>query len=333
MAQTFMHFTFRSGGLSGSPTHERQWGAGMKTLLNRKQPWMCQAERYSSVTICTKMSKGLLRILLCGMLAIVANAAQAEFTSDLFPLRPLDLASDDSFGRAEAMDDGTNAIVGTPDDDDLGPDSGTARIYTRDAQNKWEANQQVRGSDGFVGDSFGIAVSIRNGVAAVGAPGDDDNGNGSDSVYVFTRNLTTGVWVESAKITPADGAASDAFGGSVQIEGSALFIGATGDDDKGSGSGSVYYYRRDVGTDTWGLVTKMSPSDGAAGDRFGDSLAVHGSLLAIGAPEDDDRGLKSGSIYISYFPHILKCTFSDFNNRNVLILSIVSIVWISPQMV
>ena len=47
------------------------------------------------------------------------------------------------------------------------------------------------------------------------------------------------------------------------------------------------------------------------------------------AEPDSDSSISS----LTYFPHILKCTFSDFNNRNVLILSIVSIVWISPQMV
>ena len=40
------------------------------------------------------------------------------------------------------------------------------------------------------------------------------------------------------------------------------------------------------------------PSDGAAEDRFGYSVAIDGSTVVVGAPFDDDEGVDSGSVYV-----------------------------------
>lgn len=44
--------------------------------------------------------------------------------------------------------------------------------------------------------------------------------------------------------------------------------------------------------------TKLRASDGAAGDRFGWSVAVDGNTAVIGAPFDDDKGADSGAAYV-----------------------------------
>ncbi|MGB0686331.1 MAG: hypothetical protein ACPGQD_09190, partial [Planctomycetota bacterium] len=43
---------------------------------------------------------------------------------------------------------------------------------------------------------------------------------------------------------------------------------------------------------------KFLPADGHAGQEFGRSTALHGGLLAVGSPRDDDRGTDSGSAYL-----------------------------------
>ena len=43
---------------------------------------------------------------------------------------------------------------------------------------------------------------------------------------------------------------------------------------------------------------KLVPDDGACGDWFGSSVAIHGDTLVVGSIFDDDNGNGSGSAYI-----------------------------------
>ncbi|GAB4191734.1 MAG: hypothetical protein Tsb002_20760 [Wenzhouxiangellaceae bacterium] len=43
---------------------------------------------------------------------------------------------------------------------------------------------------------------------------------------------------------------------------------------------------------------KLTASDGAANDFFGDAIALAGDQLLVGAPNDDDNGDESGSVYV-----------------------------------
>ena len=132
----------------------------------------------------------------------------------------------------------------------------------------------------------------------MGARGDDDKGSFSGSAYIFRRDGT--VWTEEAKLTPSDGAARDFFGFSVSLSGDRAIVGARGDDDKGSFSGSAYIFRRD-GT-VWTEEAKLTPSDGAADDFFGFSASIDGDRAIVGAFADDDKGSSSGSAYIYTLP-------------------------------
>jgi len=74
-------------------------------------------------------------------------------------------------------------------------------------------------------------------------------------------------------------------------------VGAHGNDDSGSLSGSAYVYK-DAGAGVWNEDTKLTAFDGATGDRFGFSVAVAGGLVAVGSYADDDKGGASGSVYV-----------------------------------
>lgn len=50
---------------------------------------------------------------------------------------------------------------------------------------------------------------------------------------------------QQAKLTASDGAADDAFGVSVSLDGDTVVVGAWADDDKGATSGSAYVYHLD----------------------------------------------------------------------------------------
>ena len=52
-----------------------------------------------------------------------------------------------------------------------------------------------------------------------------------------------GGWNEVAKLTASDAASIDLFGFSVAISGNAIVVGAQGDNDAGSFTGSAYLYQ------------------------------------------------------------------------------------------
>lgn len=141
--------------------------------------------------------------------------------------------------------------------------------------------------DGASGDTYGHSVGISGNYAVVGAPLDDDRGTSSGAAYILFFDGTT--WAQQKKIVPTDGAAGDLFGESVAIDGDLVIIGAREDDDRGTNSGSAYIFGRNVGgTNNWGLVKKLTDSNGAAYDRFGWSVDIHNGYAAVGAPQDDD---------------------------------------------
>ena len=113
------------------------------------------------------------------------------------------------------------------------------------------------------------------------------------------RTLLSG-FSQVAKLVPSDGAALDNFGLSTAISGDTVVVGARGDDDDVTGvnSGSAYVFVRS-GT-TWTQEAKLTPSDAAAGDAFGVSVAISGDTVVVGAHGDDDDvgGPDSGSVYV-----------------------------------
>ena len=198
-------------------------------------------------------------------------------------LLPDDGAADDLFGVSVAIS-GATAIGGAWGDDDNGPNSGSAYLFDT------TTGQQIAkllADDGAASNLFGVSVAISGTTAIVGAMWDDDNGFSSGSAYLF--DTTSGRQI--AKLLPDDGTAFDLFGRSVAISGTIAIVGAPGDDDNGSASGSAYLFD----TTTGRQVAKLLADDGAAGDNFGISVAISGATAIVGAQYDDDNGIDSGS--------------------------------------
>ena len=134
--------------------------------------------------------------------------------------------------------DGDTVIVGTARDSRYVDDAGSAYIFARNG-NIWSEQGILKASDPICED-FGGPVAVSQDYAIVSCWRSDEHGSDSGSVYVFARNGTT--WIEHQKIVSSDGAANDNFGRPVSLSGNHLVIGASGDDDNGSDSGSAYVY-------------------------------------------------------------------------------------------
>ena len=221
-----------------------------------------------------------------------------------------DGAAGDYFGHSVSID-GDTIVIGAWYDTDQGSHSGSAYVFTRNTAGSltsgWTQRAKLTASNGAAGDHFGISVTIDGDTIAIGAWGRTSY---QGSAYIFTRNtagsLTSG-WTQRAQLTASDGAASDMFGGNLSIDGDTVVVGAHGDDDNGSMSGSAYVFTRDTPgslTSGWTQLIKLTASDGAADDQFGNNpfihgagVAVDGDTIVIGAPLDDDNGTRGGSVY------------------------------------
>merc|ERR1719155_19033 len=104
--------------------------------------------------------------------------------------------------------------------------------------------------------------------------------------------------MQTAKLVASDAAKDDVFGESVAISGDLVVVGAYGNDDSGSSSGSAYVFRTRNSGASWTQTAKLVASDAAAQDNFGYSVAISGDLVVVGAYEDDDAGSSSGSAYV-----------------------------------
>merc|ERR1719171_1024619 len=93
----------------------------------------------------------------------------------------------------------------------------------------------------------------------------------------------------------SDGAKNDYFGRSVAVAGDTIFVGAYGDDDDGTNSGSVYVFRTTDGGATYDEVETLKASSPKAGANFGNALAADGDTLVIGAYSDNSY---KGAVYV-----------------------------------
>ena len=134
-------------------------------------------------------------------------------------------------------------------------------------------------------DYFGNSIAVSGDTLVVGT-------FYKNAAYVFSRNQDgADEWGQVKKLTASDAAPNDRFGESVAISNDTIVVGAFADDDDGDASGSAYVFERNEGgADNWGEVEKLTASDGASEDHFGDSVAICDDTIVIGAFGDDDNG-------------------------------------------
>jgi hypothetical protein len=224
-------------------------------------------------------------------------------------LAPFDGGAGDLFGSSVAIStDGSTVIVGAPNDDDNGLESGSAYVFERGSG--WVSTSQyalkLHPSDSSFLEFFGHSVDVSNNgsTVIVSATWDDDVGWQRGSAYVYERqgNSWTAPPAE-AKLTASDTQDQDYFGEDVAIAGDAstVIVGAMHDDNLGNQSGSAYIFERGAGWSTTNAFTaRLNAVDGAPNDNFGNAVDINGdgSTVIVGAYRDDDTWSNSGGAYI-----------------------------------
>ena len=217
-----------------------------------------------------------------------------------------DRATGDEFGGSVSIS-GDTVIVGAHHDDDAGNTSGSAYLFEKPASGGWvntaSEDAKLTASDGTAGDEFGASVAISGDTVIVGAEYDDNN---SGSAYLFEKPASG--WVTTAsqdsKLTAWGGVLYTRFGKSVAISGDTVIVGAHFDNNTYDNSGSVYLFEKSAsGWSTAIEKAKLTASDGAASDYFGNSVAISGDMVIVGAYNKSDvAGTGSGSAYFFQKP-------------------------------
>ncbi len=185
-----------------------------------------------------------------------------------------DRTDDDEFGDSVAVD-GDTVVVGAHNNN-------AAYVFTRPATG-WVNDTETLKLSGSGRSSFGRSVAIDGDTIVVGAIGQDDD---RGSAFVFIKPATG--WANSpgtevANLTAYSRNKDDRFGRSVAIDGDTIVVGAYGND---SNRGSAHVFTKpdtgwasSPGTET----AKLTASVRNAEDHFGQSVAVDGDTVVIGA--------------------------------------------------
>jgi hypothetical protein len=193
-----------------------------------------------------------------------------------------------AFGWSIAME-GNRAAIGAKGAASLG-NKGRVFIFEREA-GIWVQKAKIAPSIDNLGDWFGASVDLDGDRLVVGAPK-----NGTGRAYVFDRQ-PDGTWVEQALFVPTIVTPTgDEYGTSVAVDGDTVMVGAIGHDDPYFHGGAVYAYER---TETgWVHTQKLSTFTLGTLPRFGQSLALDGDELLIGAPSNHEVLSGAGAIYL-----------------------------------
>ncbi|MDQ7014333.1 MAG: GC-type dockerin domain-anchored protein [Planctomycetota bacterium] len=204
------------------------------------------------------------------------------------PLEANDGEEGDSFGRALAIDEDT-IVIGAPGDDDNGPQSGSAYVFTRTG-GLWSQAAKLQPDDPQASAFFGSAVAIQGDLIAVGSSGPSDSSPGN--VYLFTRN--NGTWTQQQQLSPAGGQVGDGFGTRVEMRNDTIVVSALWDPHAGTRAGAAYLFSNASGT--WTELAKLVASDASAEQGFGIEIALDSQRALIGAYQAFNNG--GGAAYL-----------------------------------
>ena len=216
----------------------------------------------------------------------------ADEWAEVARLQPSDLPGGANFGQSLALFNGT-LMVGAPGAA-ASASTNTGAVYgfvrTRGGTNAWQQVAKLEPSDPSPGQDFGRSLDLSGDLAVVGAAR-------SNFVYAFQRDAGgEEAWGEVARVAapPAlDG--TDEFGAGVAVQPGVLLIGASGGGPADTGAAYLY----PVVHEEWAGYGNRSQNNRAAGDGFGYSLDIDGSVMIVGSPFREVDGTNdAGAAYI-----------------------------------
>ena len=234
-------------------------------------------------------------------------------------LKAPNTGASDKFGFSVALD-GDTLIVGAEEEgscsttpvsttaaiDNGCRSAGAAYVYER-VGITWLFTAYLKAPNAGQVDRFGLSVAVNGDTVIVGVYGEDscsttpvsttaatDSGcSYAGAAYVYER--VGGTWLFTAYLKAPNAGYRDHFGNSVALDGDTLIVGARREDscsttpvsttassDNGChDAGAAYVYERVGGA--WHFQAYLKAPNAGQGDRFGNSVAVDGDTLIVGA--------------------------------------------------
>jgi hypothetical protein len=238
------------------------------------------------------------------------NLRQSKKAVDVTNPQVRSLGQSAVFGGSVAIsEDGNTLVIGSSGDDtDVNgnnhiSNAGSAFVYVKSA-GVWVLQQKLVATGTYArvtDDLFGSLVAISGDTIVVGAPQQDYDASGSSpvldagAVFVFVRSA--GVWSQQQKLV-ATGTNSrimlDTFGRGLAITGDTIVVGSSQQDFDANGGNSVdsagaaYVFVRSAGV--WSQQQKLvatGTNARVASDLFGNSVAISGETIVVGANQQD----------------------------------------------
>lgn len=156
---------------------------------------------------------------------------------------------------------------------------------------KWIPVATLEPLDKYDGNWFGWSVALSGSVAVVGAVRYD-----TGKAYVFERDQT-GVWKQTAKLSPDMPGTSEHFGWVVATDSETVVVGAPYDWSSGVTSGASYIFERDENA-AWAKKAKLLSPDPVSLGAFGYSVAVRDDVMLIGSPSADVVCCAEGAVFV-----------------------------------
>ena len=215
---------------------------------------------------------------------------------------------------ATGEDSKSTGVDGDQDDDFptteplLEGNSGAAYVFVREG-NEWTQQAYLKASNTEELDLFGDALALAGDTLVVTAVSEDSNSTrvngdeenndalGAGAAYVFVRTGST--WEQQAYLKAPNAEIEDEFGSSVAIDGDIVIVGAEDEDSNATGidgddanndadnAGAAYIFER-LG-DRWEQRAYVKASTTQRQDHFGDSVAIDGDTIVVGAPDEDSN--------------------------------------------
>jgi len=192
----------------------------------------------------------------------------------------------------------TTGVNSTPNESAFG--AGAAYVFLRSGTN-WTQQAYLKAHQVTAGDYFGTSVAMVGDTVVVGASREDsgttgvnttpnENSTDAGAAYVFVRSGAN--WTQQAYLKAHQVNVSDYFGVSVAVSGDTVVVGAYFEDssttgvnstpnESALGAGAVFVFVRS-GTN-WTQQAYLKAHQVTAGDYFGQSVAVAGDTVVVGA--------------------------------------------------
>ena len=243
-------------------------------------------------------------------------------------LKASNTGANDSFGSSVSIS-GNTIVVGAFAEDsaalgvngnqasNMAAQSGAAYVFVRDGVT-WVQEAYLKASNTDVLDLFGFSVAVSGETVVVGAANESSAATGIDgdqlnnlamnagAAYVFERSGST--WAQQAYLKASNTDPHDWFGDAVAIDGDVAVVGAyregsaangvDGDeqDDSSVWAGAAYVFERNVSV--WSQQAYLKATVSSTLDHFGDSVAVSGTMVAVGARNEDIDGVIAGAAFV-----------------------------------